>query len=184
MTQDVHKRAAAGSMLNRTDHSIDSEDNHPRREYLIGRATEVSVPWRYGRQCVRPRGRERAYLAAESKSQPSAVADPFRNRPTPRLDMPNRTHAWQDPSASPRERATRLVDAMSLEQKVALLHGAMETIDIYAVTADALESGADMDQLHEQNRMLDEPLGINPAKARVGPRPVARAGVDARPLPA
>jgi len=44
MTQDVHKRAAAGSMLNRTDHSIDSEDNHPRREYLIGRATEVSVP--------------------------------------------------------------------------------------------------------------------------------------------
>jgi len=73
---------------------------------------------------------------------------------------------------------------MSLEQKVALLHGAMETIDIYAVTADALESGADMDQLHEQNRMLDEPLGINPAKARVGPRPVARAGVDARPLPA
>jgi len=25
MTQDVHKKAAAGSMLNRTDHSIDSE---------------------------------------------------------------------------------------------------------------------------------------------------------------
>jgi beta-glucosidase len=47
------------------------------------------------------------------------------------------THGWQDASLSPRERAERLVAAMTLEQKIAQLHGAMETIDIYAITAEA-----------------------------------------------
>jgi beta-glucosidase len=60
------------------------------------------------------------------------------------------TSAWQDTSLAPGERAKRLVEAMTLEQKIAQLHGAMETIDIYALTAQAAESGADMDQLAAQ----------------------------------
>ena len=46
--------------------------------------------------------------------------------------MRETTFAWQDTSLSPRERAEKLVEAMTLEQKIAQLHGAMETIDIYA----------------------------------------------------
>ena len=64
--------------------------------------------------------------------------------------MPETAIAWQNTSLSPRERAEKLVEAMSLEQKIAQLHGAMETIDIYAITAQAAESGADMDQLAAQ----------------------------------
>ena len=73
--------------------------------------------------------------------------------------------AWQDTSLSPRERAEKLVEAMTVEQKIAQLHGAMETIDIYAITREAAESGADMDQLGAQIRVerhvkaIDE-LGI------------------------
>src|SRR3954453_18138618 len=59
---------------------------------------------------------------------------------------------WQNRSLSPGERATKLVEAMTLEQKIAQLHGAMQTIDIYALTAEAAESGADMDQLAAQIR--------------------------------
>jgi beta-glucosidase len=75
------------------------------------------------------------------------------------------TFAWQDASVSPRERAEQLVEAMTLEQKIAQLHGAMETIDIYAITAQAAESGADMDQLAAQIRVerhvkAIDPLGI------------------------
>ena len=55
--------------------------------------------------------------------------------------MAETTSAWQDTSLSPRERAEKLVEAMTLEQKIAQLHGAMETIDIYAITAQAAESG-------------------------------------------
>ena len=44
--------------------------------------------------------------------------------------MSGTTPAWQDTSLPPRERATKLVAAMTLEQKAAQLHGAMETIDI------------------------------------------------------
>jgi beta-glucosidase len=75
------------------------------------------------------------------------------------------TFARQDTSLSPRERAEKLVEAMTLEQKIAQLHGAMETIDIYAITREAAESGADMDQLAAQIRVerhvkaIDE-LGI------------------------
>ena len=38
---------------------------------------------------------------------------------------------WMDQSLSPRERAEKLVAAMTLEQKIAQLHGAMNTINIY-----------------------------------------------------
>ena len=41
---------------------------------------------------------------------------------------------WTNTSLSPQERARLLVAAMTLEQKIAQLHGAMETIDIYEVT--------------------------------------------------
>ena len=67
--------------------------------------------------------------------------------------MSEATIPWQDSSLSPRERARKLVEAMTLEQKIAQLHGAMETIDIYAITAQAAESGADMDQLAAQIRV-------------------------------
>jgi beta-glucosidase len=60
------------------------------------------------------------------------------------------TSAWQDTSLAPRERAKKLVEAMTLEQKIAQLHGAMETIDIYAISTQAAESGEDMDQLAAQ----------------------------------
>ena len=64
--------------------------------------------------------------------------------------MSETTFAWQDTSLSARERAKKLVEVMTLEQKIAQLHGAMETIDIYALSAQAAESGADMDQLAAQ----------------------------------
>jgi beta-glucosidase len=51
--------------------------------------------------------------------------------------LSERTDAWRDTSLSPRERAEKLVEAMTLEQKIAQLHGAMETIDIYALTAQS-----------------------------------------------
>ena len=62
--------------------------------------------------------------------------------------MSEDTFPWQDTSLPPRERASdEVVEAMTLEQKIAQLHGVMQTIDIYALTAQAAESGADMDQL-------------------------------------
>ena len=41
---------------------------------------------------------------------------------------------WLDTSKPPRERAELLVAAMTLEQKIAQLHGGMQTIDIYAMS--------------------------------------------------
>ena len=40
---------------------------------------------------------------------------------------------WEDKTKAPGERARAPVTAMSLDQKIAQLHGAMETIDIYAI---------------------------------------------------
>ena len=93
---------------------------------------------------------------------------------------------WQDTSRSPRERAEKLVAAMTLEQKIAQLHGAMETIDIYAITAQAAESGADMDQLAAQIRVerhvtaIDE-LGI--PRFRITNGPVGVGMGDGTPSP-
>jgi beta-glucosidase len=94
--------------------------------------------------------------------------------------------AWQDTSLSDRERAEKLVEAMTLEQKIAQLHGAMETIDIYAITAQAAESGADMDQLATQIRVerhvtaIDE-LGI--PRFRITNGPVGVGMGDGTPSP-
>ena len=52
---------------------------------------------------------------------------------------------WMDKSLSPRERAEKLVAAMTLEQKIAQLHGAMNTINIY-----------DMPSMDEMNEMSPE----------------------------
>ena len=94
--------------------------------------------------------------------------------------------AWQDTSLSPRERAKKLVEAMTLEQKIAQLHGAMETIDIYAITAQAAESGADMDQLAAQIRVerhvkAIEELGI--PRFRITNGPVGVGMGDGTPSP-
>ena len=64
--------------------------------------------------------------------------------------MPQAGHVWQDSSQPPSQRAEKLVAAMTLEQKIAQLHGAMETIDIYGLSAQAAESGVDMDELANQ----------------------------------
>ena len=93
---------------------------------------------------------------------------------------------WHDPSLQPGERAEKLVAAMTLEQKVAQLHGAMETIDIYAITAQAAEAGADMDQLAAQIRVerhvtaIDE-LGI--PRFRITNGPVGVGMGDGTPSP-
>lgn len=100
--------------------------------------------------------------------------------------MSDTTAAWQDTSLSPRERAEKLVEAMTLEQKIAQLHGAMQTIDIYAITAQAAESGADMDQLAAQIQIerhvtaIDE-LGI--PRFRITNGPVGVGMGDGTPSP-
>jgi beta-glucosidase len=96
------------------------------------------------------------------------------------------THAWQDASLSPRERAEKLVGAMSLEQKIAQLHGAMETIDIYAISTQAAEAGADMDQLAAQIQIerhvpAIEELGI--PRFRITNGPVGVGMGDGTPSP-
>lgn len=48
---------------------------------------------------------------------------------------------WMDQSLSPRDRAEKLVAAMTLEQKISQLHGAMKTINIYElVSADQMNA--------------------------------------------
>src|SRR3954452_21849856 len=94
--------------------------------------------------------------------------------------------AWQDASLSARERAESLVAAMTLEQRIAQLHGAMETIDIYAMSADAAASGEDLDQLAAQIQIerhvpaIDE-LGI--PRFRITNGPVGVGMGDGTPSP-
>ncbi|MFC7530021.1 beta-glucosidase [Actinoplanes sp. GCM10030250] len=100
--------------------------------------------------------------------------------------MSESTAAWRDTILSFRERAEKLVEAMTLEQKIAQLHGAMETIDIYALSAQAAQSGADMDQLAAQIRVerhvpaIDE-LGI--PRFRITNGPVGVGMGDGTPSP-
>lgn len=61
-------------------------------------------------------------------------------------------HPWMDSTKTPRERAEALVAAMDLEQKIAQLHGAMETVDIYALATE-ISSAEDMEQLTKQIRI-------------------------------
>ncbi|WP_205739688.1 beta-glucosidase [Georgenia sp. SYP-B2076] len=93
---------------------------------------------------------------------------------------------WENRTWAPRERAEALVAAMTLEQKIAQLHGAMETIDIYGLTKQATESREDMDALAAQIRIerhvdgIDE-LGI--PRFRITNGPVGVGMGDGTPSP-
>ena len=100
--------------------------------------------------------------------------------------MSDTASAWQDTSLTPRERAERLVEGMTLEQKIAQLHGAMETIDIYAMSAQAAESGENLDQLAAQIQIerhvtAIEELGI--PRFRITNGPVGVGMGDGTPSP-
>lgn len=91
---------------------------------------------------------------------------------------------WLDPSLPPRERAESLVAAMTLQQKIAQLHGAMATIDIYALPVG--ESAEEMEQLMAQIRIErhvdgDDELGI--PRLRVTNGPVGVGMGDGTPSP-
>src|SRR3954447_3064945 len=99
---------------------------------------------------------------------------------------PEITSPWQDASLPPRDRATKLVEAMTLDQKIAQLHGAMETIDIYAMSAQAAESGADMDELAAQIRVERHVTGIDELgipRFRITNGPVGVGMGDGTPSP-
>src|SRR6476620_6213363 len=75
----------------------------------------------------------------------------------------NGSFPWIDKSLSPRERAEKLVAGMTLEQKIAQLHGARETINIYALpTADEMSamSAEEQDQLMAQIQVQRHVKGI------------------------
>ncbi|MDA0164121.1 glycoside hydrolase family 3 C-terminal domain-containing protein [Solirubrobacter ginsenosidimutans] len=82
---------------------------------------------------------------------------------------------------SPRERAEQLVEAMTLEQKIAQLHGAMETIDIYSALAETdLEELTDQFQVERHVAAIEE-LGIPRFRITNGPVGVGRG--DGMPSP-
>ena len=93
---------------------------------------------------------------------------------------------WLDSALTPRQRAEQLVAVMTVEQKIAQLHGAMETIDIYALSAQVAADGGDLDQLTAQIRIdrhvaaIDE-LGI--PRFRVTNGPVGVGMGDGTPSP-
>lgn len=96
------------------------------------------------------------------------------------------TPPWQNTTLSAHERAVKLVEAMTLEQKISQLHGAMETIDIYALTAQAAESGADMEQLAAQIRVERHVTGIEELgipRFRITNGPVGVGMGDGTPSP-
>jgi len=94
--------------------------------------------------------------------------------------------AWQDTALPARERAVKLVEAMTLDQKIAQLHGAMETIDIYAVMASAEEAGEDFDQLASQIQVERHVRGIDELgipRFRITNGPVGVGMGDGTPSP-
>src|SRR3954447_6464349 len=96
---------------------------------------------------------------------------------------------WMDKSLSPHERAEKLVAAMTLEQKIAQLHGAMETINIYALpSADEInamsteEQELFMAQLQVERHVKGiEELGI--PRFRITNGPVGVGMGDGHPSP-
>ena len=66
---------------------------------------------------------------------------------------------WTDTAKSPKERAQALVAAMTLEQKIAQLHGSMPTINIYEVPMGDLDEEA-MAQLMAQIQIERHVVGI------------------------
>lgn len=74
---------------------------------------------------------------------------------------------WMDTSKTPHERAQTLVAAMSTEQKIAQMHGNMETIDIYGDFMANLER-ADQFDVKRHVKAIDE-LGIPRMRVTNGP---------------
>ncbi|WP_299520743.1 glycoside hydrolase family 3 C-terminal domain-containing protein [uncultured Serinicoccus sp.] len=99
------------------------------------------------------------------------------------------TRAWQDPALAPRERAQALVAVMSTEQKIAQLHGNMDTIDIYALSNEMFSQEVDaeeMEQLATQIRIERHVKGINDLgipRMRVTNGPVGVGMGDGTPSP-
>jgi beta-glucosidase len=94
--------------------------------------------------------------------------------------------AWEDRTKQPRERAEALVAAMTVEQKIAQLHGAMETIDIYTMTQQARETGADLDALAAQIQIERHVTGIEELgipRFRITNGPVGVGMGDGTPSP-
>lgn len=94
-------------------------------------------------------------------------------------------HPWMDSAKTPRERAEALVAAMTLEQKIAQLHGAMETVDIYAL-ANSVSSAEEMEQLTEQiqvERHVDAAEELEIPRMRVTNGPVGVGMGDGYPSP-
>jgi len=95
---------------------------------------------------------------------------------------------WMDETLTDRERAEKLVDAMSLEQKISQLHGGMKTIDIYNIDMEAMKDLSEeeyeeqMAQLRVERHVngIDE-LGI--PRMRVTNGPVGVGMGDGYPSP-
>jgi beta-glucosidase len=88
-------------------------------------------------------------------------------------------------SLSPRERALALVAAMTLEQKIAQLHGAMETIDIYGLAAQ-VTTKEEMDALAAQIEVQRHVAGIEELgipRFRITNGPVGVGMGDGTPSP-
>lgn len=96
---------------------------------------------------------------------------------------------WLDTTLPPRERAEALVAAMTLEEKIEQLHGAMETIDIYSLSnqINSTEMTAEeMEQLAAQIRIerhvsANDELGI--PRFRITNGPVGVGMGDGTPSP-
>jgi Glycosyl hydrolase family 3 N terminal domain. len=99
--------------------------------------------------------------------------------------MTDAERPWMDSTLPPRERAEKLVAAMTLEQKIRQLHGNMETIDIYGL-ANQATSAEEMEQLAAQIRVerhviADDDLGI--PRMRITNGPVGVGMGDGTPSP-
>ena len=95
-------------------------------------------------------------------------------------------YPWMDASLPPRRRAELLVAAMDTEQKIAQLHGATPTIDIYALSAQATESGGDPDALAAQvrsERHVDAIEELRIPRFRITNGPVGVGMGDGTPSP-
>ena len=97
---------------------------------------------------------------------------------------------WMNEDLTPRERAIALVDAMTVEQKIAQLHGAMATIDLFAMAGEMPDfsqmTEEEMEALAAQLRIDrhvkgDEDLGI--PRLRVTNGPVGVGMGDGTPSP-
>ncbi|MDR7077284.1 beta-glucosidase [Neobacillus niacini] len=104
-------------------------------------------------------------------------------------DHRNGSFPWMDKSLPERERAEKLLAAMTLEQKIAQLHGAMETINIYALpSADEINamSSEEQEQLMAQIQVQRHVKGIEELgipRFRITNGPVGVGMGDGHPSP-